>query len=119
MAENQPALGARIRQLRKARGWSQERLAEISGPGTDQTMISRIENRADYEPSVYAVAKIARALGVPIEALLRPGGAPVEKRRTAKNAGATTPLPDLERRVETLEAWQRSQSPSKKKRRST
>jgi transcriptional regulator with XRE-family HTH domain len=71
MAQNEKSLGARVRTLRKARGWSQEQLAKVAGGGIDQTMISRIENRAEYEPGVFTVARIAHALGVQVDAVLQ------------------------------------------------
>lgn len=53
--------GARIRELRKSRGLSQEQLAEVIG--IDQKHMSRIELGKSY-PSLDRLARIAEALHV-------------------------------------------------------
>ena len=68
-------LGQRIKRLRKARGWSQDMLANqtvVDGrsDGAIQKFISQIEQDAVAKPDVFAVAAIAKALGVTIEELI-------------------------------------------------
>jgi transcriptional regulator with XRE-family HTH domain len=63
----------RIVELRKARGWSQEKLAEEAD--LHRTYIGGIE-RALRNVSLHNIAKLARALGVPIAELF-----PVRSRR--------------------------------------
>lgn len=56
-------IGENLRRLRKARGWSQERLADKSL--TDQDFVGRIE-RGQVNVSVDTLARIGEALGVEI-----------------------------------------------------
>ena len=60
------ALGKRIRHLRKAKGWSQEYLAEVAG--MHRTYMWGIEQGV-RNPSVRQLTELAAALGVPIAAL--------------------------------------------------
>lgn len=60
------ALGSRIRELRKKRGWSQEYLATQAG--VHRTYMWGIEHGV-RNPSVRHLAQIAGALGVPIAEL--------------------------------------------------
>lgn len=55
------AFGARVRELRTAKGWSQERLA--SEAGLDRTYIGGIE-RGERNPSLMNIIKIAQTLHV-------------------------------------------------------
>lgn len=64
------ALGERIRQLRKERGWSQAELG--SKVGTDSQRISRYEN-GRITPSVEALVRLADALEVSVDYLVREG----------------------------------------------
>jgi transcriptional regulator with XRE-family HTH domain len=64
------ALGERIRQLRKEHGWSQAELG--SQVGTDSQRISRYEN-GRITPSVDALVRLAEALGVSVDYLVREG----------------------------------------------
>jgi len=59
-------LGARIRQLRVARGWTQERLAEHAG--VHYKYLGDVE-RGVRNPALFNIARIARALGVPVAVL--------------------------------------------------
>ena len=59
-------LAVRIRQLRHAKGWSQEKLAEEAG--MHRTYLGGIEV-ARRNPSLRNLVRIARALGVPVKAL--------------------------------------------------
>lgn len=63
-------LGNRIRQLRLAKAWSQEQLADETG--LHRTYIGGIE-RGLRNPAVQNVARIAHALGVPISTLFEDG----------------------------------------------
>lgn len=58
--------GARIREIRKARGLSQDQLAEVIG--IDQKHMSRIELGKSY-PSLDRLMRIAEALQVPLPGL--------------------------------------------------
>lgn len=61
------AFGKRVRELRLARGWTQERLAEESNLNAVQ--VSHIERGAN-EPKLTTILRLARALRVsPIELL--------------------------------------------------
>jgi DNA-binding Xre family transcriptional regulator len=61
--------GRRVRQLRKARGWSAQKLAEMSGIA--QPNIIRLE-RGRHEPRTSTLARVAEALEVDLQELLRP-----------------------------------------------
>lgn len=60
-------LAIKVKENRRARGWSQERLADEAG--LHRTFISQVE-RATKNTTVVAVEKIAVALGVPMGTLL-------------------------------------------------
>jgi transcriptional regulator with XRE-family HTH domain len=62
------ALGERIKELRKEHGWSQAELGERVS--TDSQRISRYEN-GRITPSVDALVRLADALGVSIDYLVR------------------------------------------------
>ena len=62
-------VGARIRELRSRRGWSQEHLGEVSG--LDRTYIGGIE-RGERNLSLLNLERIATALGVLPHELLEP-----------------------------------------------
>lgn len=59
-------LGARIRQYRTARGWTQEQLAEYAG--LHYKYLGDIE-RGVRNPALFNITRIARALGVPLVTL--------------------------------------------------
>ena len=63
-------IGARIRELRRKRRWSQEQLGEMLR--FSQSKISKIE-RGDWD-SLSDLRLIARALDVPIEELVKEDG---------------------------------------------
>ena len=65
--EGSETVGQRLRRLRLSRGLSQRDLAE---PGVSYAYISRIESGA-RQPSVKALRKLARTLGVSPEYLER------------------------------------------------
>jgi transcriptional regulator with XRE-family HTH domain len=64
------ALGQRIRELRDAKGWSQERLAEAAY--LDRSYLAGIE-RGLRNPSVRSLLKIANALKVQMRDLFGEG----------------------------------------------
>ncbi|HUI06392.1 MAG TPA: helix-turn-helix transcriptional regulator [Verrucomicrobiae bacterium] len=69
MAKRHPVLtafGLNVRKQREARGLTQEALAEKAD--LDQTYISGIE-RGVRNPSILSIAKMAKALGVPLSQL--------------------------------------------------
>ncbi len=59
-------LGARIRQLRVACGWTQEQLAEHAG--VHYKYLGDVE-RGVRNPALFNITRIARALGVPVATL--------------------------------------------------
>lgn len=59
-------LGWRVRQLREAKGWTQESLAGRAG--LDRSYVAGIEAGL-RNPSTKALAKLARALGVTLSGL--------------------------------------------------
>lgn len=62
----QQKLGHKVRELRKEKGWTQEKLEEHSG--LDRTYISDIE-RGVRNPSIKSLEKIAKALKVKVSDL--------------------------------------------------
>lgn len=60
-------IGARVRELRLARGWSQQRLADETGLCKDA--ISRIE-RGSRKPRLETLNQIAEAIGFPLTKLV-------------------------------------------------
>lgn len=69
-------IGSRVNDLRKSRGISQERLAELADLST--TFISHIE-RSDKKPSLGALVRLASALEVTVDFLLA-GNQPFDQR---------------------------------------
>src|SRR5438046_10613919 len=65
LAETTEGIGARLKRLRVARGFSQR---DLSSPGVSYAYISRIEAGA-RTPSVKALRKLAQKLGVSVEYL--------------------------------------------------
>jgi len=68
MAVIQKRVGEKIRVLRRQRGLSQEKLAEMIK--MDFTSVNELEN-GKRNPSLKTIHKIARALKVPVENLFR------------------------------------------------
>jgi methanogenic corrinoid protein MtbC1/DNA-binding XRE family transcriptional regulator len=64
-------LGRRVQELRSARGWTQQQLAEEAA--LDRTYISGLE-RGKQNPTIGALLRLARALDVPLDRLV--SGAP-------------------------------------------
>ncbi|CKR59754.1 putative transcriptional regulator [Mycobacterium tuberculosis] len=65
------ALGAAIRRARKARGLSQEGLAQESN--LERSYMSSVE-RGLQNPSVYKLVQLARVLGLPLSELIADAG---------------------------------------------
>ena len=61
------ALGLAVRELREARGVSQERLASLAG--LERTALVLIE-RGEHDPSFDELRSLARALDLPVSALV-------------------------------------------------
>jgi len=67
-SQAQLQLGERVRQLREARGWSQEGFAHEGGLG--RSFAGAIE-RGDKDIRLSTLIKLARALGVSLSQLLK------------------------------------------------
>lgn len=65
------ALGEKIRKLRKEKGFTLDRLAELSG--SSKSYVWELENKTPPRPSAEKVASIAEALGVTADFLLDAG----------------------------------------------
>jgi XRE family transcriptional regulator, regulator of sulfur utilization len=81
------SFGAAVRELREARAWSQEQLAEHAG--LNRSYVGEIE-RGSAIASIVTVDKLAAAFGVPIASLLRPSFAG----NAAADSAAATAAPD-------------------------
>jgi transcriptional regulator with XRE-family HTH domain len=64
------SFGMAVRQLREARGWSQEQLAEHAR--LNRSFIGEVE-RGAVTPSLITIAKLARAFELPASALINRG----------------------------------------------
>ena len=64
-------MGRRIQELRTARGWTQQQLAEAAR--LDRTYISGLE-RGKQNPTLGALLRLARSLDTPVEQLVLLGG---------------------------------------------
>jgi transcriptional regulator with XRE-family HTH domain len=62
------AIGAKIKQIREERGWTQGQLALYAGVSI--AYVSRLEAEKFARPSGKMLSKIARALAVPVETLI-------------------------------------------------
>ncbi len=79
-------LGRKIKDLRKQRGWSQERLAGVAG--ISRTHMGAIEI-GTKEPSVWTLFRIARALEAPVgELFLVPAAMPASQREVVVRISA-------------------------------
>jgi transcriptional regulator with XRE-family HTH domain len=72
--------GQRLAQLRDARGWSQQELADRSG--VPYITIYRCERGVHQEPRVSIAAKLARALGVSLDVLANTYGQELQESPT-------------------------------------
>ncbi len=66
-------MGRRLRDLRKAKGWSQEKLAEKSGLSVKAIQTAE---RDTHDPSLFSVICIADALGCSLDYLVLGRGNP-------------------------------------------
>ncbi len=64
----QQKIGKQLRDIRTAKGWTQEKLEELSG--LDRTYISDIE-RGIRNPSVKSIERLAKALKIRAAELLK------------------------------------------------
>ncbi len=62
------ALGTKIKELRDKKGYTLEKLAELTD--SSKSYIWELENKAPPRPSAEKISKIAKQLGVTIEYLL-------------------------------------------------
>ncbi len=62
-------LGKMLRSLRKREGWSQVDLAKKAK--VSQAYIAKLETGVKKNPSLATLKRIAKALGVPVEQLLK------------------------------------------------
>ena len=86
-------LGARVREVRLARGMTQERLAEAAD--VSGAYVAQIEGGKAI-PSVAALMRIAKALGVPVSGLVSALDAPQEGEEADLRAQATALLTGLD-----------------------
>lgn len=71
MKKTKGQFGLRLAELRRSRGWTQGELAEKAE--LSQTYVADLEQGTRrFMPRLDIAAKLARALGVPIESLLQP-----------------------------------------------
>ena len=68
-------LGDKIRRLRKEKGYTLEKLAELAE--SSKSYVWELENKLPPRPSADKISKIARVLGVTAEYLLDPGNTEV------------------------------------------
>lgn len=64
-------LGSKIKELRDSKGYTLEKLAELTG--SSKSYIWELENKSPPRPSAEKVSKIAEQLGVTIEYLMDEG----------------------------------------------
>lgn len=77
MDELQKQVGARIRELRKAKGLSQEDLAEMID--SSNSYVGHVE-RGERNVTLHTLDKIAQALKVEVKELLAYQGMPIDQR---------------------------------------
>lgn len=62
-------LGRVLRNLRAAKGWTQEQLAKKAG--MTRAYVAKLETGGKRNPSLAILQRLARALGVPVGELLK------------------------------------------------
>lgn len=72
MGKETTVLGEYVRARRKARGWTQEQLAERAN--VDQTFISQVETGRVTQPSFTYFRRLAEGLDVPVNELMAVAG---------------------------------------------
>jgi len=105
-------LGARMIELRAARGWTQKELAGRSH--LPQATMSRIESGAVKHPSTRTLEALAKAFGIPLDVLIAPRDLSTAEilaevatdERSAKVLRVFSGLPDKGRgEFEDMAAW--------------
>lgn len=61
-------LGKNLKNIRRKKGWSQQKLAEVAQ--LSYVTIAKIEQERAKEPTIHSVVKLADALGVSVDELL-------------------------------------------------
>lgn len=89
------AVAANLRRIRKAKNYSLERLASLSG--VSRAMIGQIETGRS-SPTVALLAKIAAALGIDVSALLATRDGPLVEISRGEWQGHATSVKSVERR---------------------
>lgn len=74
-------LGSRIKQLREGKGYTLEKLAELTE--SSKSYIWELENKAPPRPSADKLTKIAEKLGVTIEYLMDDSGKVPDKEKAS------------------------------------
>lgn len=74
IGEEKPTFGSRLREKRKAKGWSQYYLA--SRAGCTNSNISYLESHPNQKPKIETVEALAAALGWPLQEARRLAGYP-------------------------------------------
>ncbi|MBI2900431.1 MAG: helix-turn-helix transcriptional regulator [Planctomycetes bacterium] len=100
-------LGARIRDVRRRRGWSQEELAHVSG--LSRTFMGTVE-LGRKAASLATVHRIAEALGVPVVELFLPSnaaGRDIVARIEAMLTDRRRTLPELRKAEDLVSAFLR------------
>jgi transcriptional regulator with XRE-family HTH domain len=69
-------LGKNLKEIRRRKGWSQQKLAEVAG--LSYVTIAKIEQNRAKEPTIHSMIKIADALGVSIDEIV--GRTPLKKK---------------------------------------
>ena len=96
MKSGKELLGTRIKEFRKARGLSQEQLAEIIG--IEQKHVSRLEVGKSY-PTIDRLEKIAAALNAPMRSFFDCGGNENNAERAGKIVKMIRELDEDYRRI--------------------
>lgn len=92
-------LGARIRDLRKARGWSQERFADICG--VHRTYMGHLE-RGEKNVSFNTLSRLADSLGITIAELVSEDAKTFKNLRTGRRKSEAAKRTDLDRTIRIL-----------------
>lgn len=92
MTDQLPAfIGSRIAELRTARGWSLQQVADLAG--CSKGHVWELEQGRSKNPSVTMLSALAQAFGVPLSDLI---GTPTDKPRVGAHlAGAIAAVNDI------------------------
>ncbi len=77
MAKRKPTLRETIKRLREAKGWTQGELAHEASKGlkgsrkVSRVYVTQLETGAKKNPSLITLSHLAKALGVPVDRLLK------------------------------------------------